>query len=67
MSGVAMSKVVYYRETDPKTGKQTWVKLERVKTNGEFLFIEMPGWKDVTYPVDRSIQIVYKRTRRGER
>ena len=63
MSGVAMSKTVYYRETDPKTGKQKWVKIEGVHSNGTFLFIRSPTWKDVTYPGDRSIQIVYKTTR----
>ena len=62
-----MTKTMYYRVTDPKTMKQSWVKVPGVKTNGELLFIDQPEWKFVRLPdVVNSMQVVYKRTRKVE-
>jgi len=58
-----MSKTVYYRETNPKTGKQKWVKIDGVYSNGTYLFIRSRAWENVTFPGDEDIQIVYKTTR----
>jgi len=61
-----MTKTMYYRVTDPKTSKQTWVKVPGVKTNGELLFIESPMWNFETLGGVKSVQVVYKRTRKVE-
>tara|TARA_R100000963_G_C4567000_1_gene53440 strand:+ start:60 stop:242 length:183 start_codon:yes stop_codon:yes gene_type:complete len=40
-----MPKTLYYRKTDPKTGKQKWIKLPGVKSEGYMLFIDGRKWK----------------------
>ena len=35
-----MSKTLYYRETDSKTGKQKWIALQGVKGDNSMIFIE---------------------------
>ena len=37
-------KTLYYRETDQKSGKQTWVKLKGVKSDGSRLEISRAFW-----------------------
>tara|TARA_R110000824_G_scaffold100589_1_gene239130 strand:- start:87 stop:371 length:285 start_codon:yes stop_codon:yes gene_type:complete len=34
-----MSKTLYYRETDPKTGKAKWIKLNGVRGTNNMIFI----------------------------
>ena len=35
-----MSKTLYYRETNPKTGKQKWVKIDGIKGSKNMIFID---------------------------
>jgi len=41
---VGLTKTLYYRETDSKTGKQTWVTLHGVKSDGARLEISRGFW-----------------------
>ena len=62
-----MSKTLYYRETDSKTGKQKWIALQGVKGDNSMIFLnteKSPNsnqkWKEFqTLPW----LIVYKSTR----
>jgi len=40
-----MSKTLYYRETDPKTGKQKWIKVPGAFSSGGLLFVHQDDWK----------------------
>ena len=61
MTVVGLTKTLYYRETDPKTGKQSWIKLEGVRGTNDMIFIEPMGWKRLPGPGI----FVYKRARRN--
>ena len=52
-----MSKTLYYRETDPKTGRQTWIKLNGVTGVNSMIFIDNEKWEKM----EDSLFIVYKR------
>jgi len=54
-----MSKTLYYRETDPNSGKQKWVKLNGVRGTNFMIFINAEQFRLVKNP----IQFVYKRSR----
>ena len=63
-----MTKTLYYRETDPKTGKQTWIKLEGVKSSGTLLFITSDIWGEKPdSQFSNSFSIVYKETSKSKR
>ncbi len=53
-------KALYYRETEPKTGKQTWVRLPGVKSDGVRLEIHPNFWIKGTDP----FQVLYTKKRR---
>lgn len=57
-----MSKTLYYRETNPKTGKQKWVKIDGIKGSKNMIFINRQKfeWDGL---VDSHIFFVYKRTK----
>jgi len=62
-----MSKTLYYRETDSKTGKQKWIKLNGVSGTNSMLFIQTEKsynskqtWKEFDSNADWLI--VYKST-----
>ena len=65
-----MSKTLYYRETDPETGKQKWIKLEGVTSSGQYLHIRKDGknfkqknsWK-IFADYESAGTIVYKKAR----
>ena len=44
MTVVGLTKTVYYRETDPGSGKQRWVVLKGVKSDGTRLEIHPNFW-----------------------
>ena len=52
-----MSKTLYYRETDPQTGRQTWIKLNGVTGVNSMIFIDNEKWEKM----EDSLFIVYKR------
>jgi len=58
-----MSKTLYYRETDPSTGKQRWVKLPGVTSAGNMMFIR--GWK-LSKRWSSPGTFVYKKTKSQE-
>ena len=65
-----MSKTLYYRETDPKTGKAKWIKLDGVKGDNNMIFITTD--KNLTGQKWEEFQkldwiIVYKSTKETKR
>ncbi len=56
-----MTKTLYYRETDPSTGKQTWVKLQGVTGTNNMVFVNRDDWLALS---QNSQHIVYKTSRR---
>jgi len=52
-----MSKSLYYRETDPNTGKAKWIKMIGVKGNNSLIFIDK-RWEKI----ESASFIVYKST-----
>jgi len=59
-----MTKTLYYRETDPKTGKQTWVKLNGITGTNFMVFVKREDWHGLSQD---STFIVYKTARPGGR
>ena len=35
-----MSKTIYFRETDPQTGKAKWIKIDGIKGTKSMIFID---------------------------
>ena len=63
-----MSKTLYYRETDSKTGKAKWIKLEGVRSSGTLLFITSDIWGEKPdLEFSTSFSIVYKETSKSKR
>jgi len=56
-----MSKTIYFRETDPQTGKAKWIKIDGVKGNNDMIFIDNKKF-EVNPFEDNKIFFVYKRT-----
>tara|TARA_R110002096_G_scaffold11158_2_gene41644 strand:- start:468 stop:656 length:189 start_codon:yes stop_codon:yes gene_type:complete len=56
-----MSKTLYYRETNPQTGKQTWVKLNGVTGVNSMIFIDPKEWEKIDDKTGFNLFIVYKR------
>ena len=56
-----MSKTIYFRETDRKTGKAKWIKIDGVKGNNDMIFIDKNKF-EVNPFEDNKIFFVYKRT-----
>lgn len=56
-----MSKTIYFRETDPQTGKAKWIKIDGVKGNNNMIFIDNKKF-EVNPFEDNKIFFVYKRT-----
>jgi len=54
-----MSKAIYFRETDPQTGKQKWIRIDGITGNFSMIFIN----KDKFEKIDDNLFIVYKSTR----
>ena len=68
IGGDRMSKTLYYRETNPKTGKQKWIKLEGVSSSGTLLFITSDIWGEKPdLQFTNSFSIVYKETSKDKR
>ena len=61
MMVVGLTKTLYYRETDPQTGKQTWVKLRGVSGTNHMVFVRREDWTGLSQD---STFIVYKTSRR---
>jgi hypothetical protein len=61
-----MSKTIYFRETDPETGKAKWIKIEGVKGNNDMIFIDREKF-EVNPFEDNKIFFVYKSTRNKRR
>ena len=57
-----MSKTLYYRKTDPKTGKQKWVKINGIKGTESMIFIDREKFEINPFE-DNEIFFVYKSTR----
>jgi len=55
-----MTKTLYYRETDPKTGKQKWIKLNGISGTNLMVFVKREDWHGLSQ--DSSV-IVYKSAR----
>ena len=53
-----MSKTLYFRETDPDTGKQKWIKIDGITGNHSIIFIDGEKFEKI----DDNIFIVYKST-----
>lgn len=60
---IAMTKTLYYRETDPKTGKQKWVKLQGVTCLAKMVIVNRDDWHALSQD---STFIVYKTTRTNQ-
>jgi len=58
---VGLTKTLYYRETDSKTGKQTWIKLRGVSGTNHMVFVRREDWTGLSQD---STFIVYKTSRR---
>ena len=56
-----MSKTIYFRETDPQTGKAKWIKIDGVKGNNDMIFIDNKKFEVNPFD-DNKIFFVYKRT-----
>ena len=56
-----MTKTLYYRETNPKTGKQKWIKLQGVHGTNSMVFIQREFWLGIE---QNSAHIVYKTARK---
>lgn len=59
-----MVKTLYYRETDSRTGRQKWIKLEGVKSAGFMLFIDGRKWEVFRQEFEIPGDFVYKTTRK---
>ena len=57
-----MSKTLYYRETDSKTGKAKWIKIDGVKGNNSTIFIDKEKFEVQPF-LDSPIFFVYKSTK----
>ena len=51
-------KALYYRETNPETGKQKWIRLSGVKSDGDRLMIHPNFWNESTDP----FQVLYTKS-----
>ena len=61
-----MSKTLYYRETDPNTKKAKWIKIDGVKGNNDFIFINNEKFEVNPFD-DNKVFFVYKSTRNKRR
>ena len=61
-----MNKTIYFRETDPKTGKAKWIKIDGVKGNNSTIFIDKEKFEVQPF-LDSPIFFVYKSTRNKRR
>ena len=61
-----MSKTIYFRETDSKTGKAKWIKIDGVKGNNSMIFIDKEKFEVQPF-LDSPIFFVYKSTRNKRR
>ena len=57
-----MSKTLYYRETNSKTGKQIWVKIDGIKGNKDMIFIDRSKFES-DGSAGSKIFFVYKHTK----
>ncbi len=57
-----MTKTLYYRETDPETGKQKWIKVQGISGTNFMIFIQREYWLGIE---QNSSHIVYKTARQG--
>ena len=58
-----MSKTLYYRETDPNTGRAKWIKFEGVKGDGVFLTINLDRFEKFKPMFSVPSNVVYKKTK----
>jgi hypothetical protein len=57
-----MSKTIYFRETDPQTGKAKWIKIDGIKGTKSMIFIDREKF-EVNPFEDNKIFFVYKSTK----
>ena len=62
-----MSKTLYYRETDPNTGKSKWIKFEGILGDGVFLTINLDYLKKYEPKYSIPSNVVYKSTKERSR
>tara|TARA_R110000823_G_scaffold243806_2_gene367971 strand:+ start:305 stop:508 length:204 start_codon:yes stop_codon:yes gene_type:complete len=58
-----MSKTLYYRETDSKTGKSKWIKFEGILGDGIFLTINLDYLEKFEPRYSIPSYVVYKSTK----
>tara|TARA_R110000751_G_scaffold200666_1_gene305520 strand:- start:111 stop:314 length:204 start_codon:yes stop_codon:yes gene_type:complete len=58
-----MSKTLYYRETNPETGKSKWIKFEGILGDGKYLTINLDHLEEFTPRYSIPSYVVYKSTK----
>jgi hypothetical protein len=57
----------YYRQTDPKTGKQTWIPIRGLYTSGDVVLLNKSIWTKAEVPPESELAVLYTNRAGGKK